>query len=413
MEGLAVAWGMLIGSVIGFLLAVSVVIGALVCLKCRTNLRTGTSVSASQRITAASAAESDSNLGQDSPRSSEWSNMSMWLEALKKKTVVSACGIPKYNYGDIKKATCDFTTAIGQGAFGPVYKAQMSTGDTFAVKVLAADSRQGQHEFLAEVLLLARLHHNNLVNLMGYAAEMEQLMLLYNYMSNGSLDSHLHDDNQVPLSWDLRVAIALDVARGLEYLHYGVHFRAVPPVVHRDIKSSNILLDQSMKAKVADFGLSRHDKIKSRSSDIRGTFGYVDPEYVVTRIFTKKCDVYSFGVLLFELITGRNPQQGLMEYVEFATVDAAGKLGWEEIADIRLNGEFDIQELAQVADLAYRCVSDVSRKRPSMRNIVQTLSGILMKRRSAKKPQQTPTTAAEETYIEIDLIEKQDALIER
>lgn len=94
-------------------------------------------------------------------------------------------------------------------------------------------------------------------------------------------------------------------------------------------------------------------------------------------------------------------------------MDAAGKLGWEEIADIRLNGEFDIQELAQVADLAYRCVSDVSRKRPSMRNIVQTLSGILMKRRRAKKPQQTPTTAAEETYIEIDLIEKQDALIER
>ncbi|XP_004309671.1 PREDICTED: probable leucine-rich repeat receptor-like serine/threonine-protein kinase At5g15730 [Fragaria vesca subsp. vesca] len=409
MEGLEVAWGILIGSVIGFLLAATLVIGALVCRKYRAKLRTGTSVSASQRITAASAAESDSNLGRDSPRSSEWSNMSMWLEALKKKNVVSACGIPKYSYGDIKKATCDFTTAIGHGAFGPVYKAQMSTGETFAVKVLASDSRQGQHEFLAEVLLLARLHHNNLVSLMGYTAEMDQLMLLYNYMSSGSLDSHLHADNQVPLSWDLRVAIALDVARGLEYLHYG----AVPPVVHRDIKSSNILLDQSMKAKIADFGLSRQDKMKSRSSGIRGTLGYVDPEYVVTRIFTKKCDVYSFGVLLFELITGRNPQQGLMEYVEFATMDAADSLAWEEIVDLRLNGEFDVQELAQVADLAYKCVGNVSRKRPSMRDIVQTLSVILMKRRSAKKHQHTPTAAAEETYIEIELIEKQDHLIER
>ncbi|KAK9936164.1 hypothetical protein M0R45_013023 [Rubus argutus] len=406
MEAVAIAWGMLIGSVIGFTLAVTVGIGALVCFRLRTKLRTGTHMSASQRI---AAAESDSNLGQDSPRSSEWRNMPVWLEALKKNTVVSACGIPKYSYGDITKATCNFSTAIGQGAFGPVYKAQMSTGDTYAVKVLAANSSHGQHEFLAEVLLLARLHHNNLVNLMGYTAEMGQLMLLYNYMSNGSLASHLHGDDQEPLSWDLRVAIALDVARGLEYLHFG----AVPSVVHRDIKSSNILLDRSMKAKVADFGLSRHDKIKSRSSDIRGTFGYLDPEYVVTRTFTKKCDVYSFGVLLFELITGRNPQQGLMEYVELATMDAADKLGWEEIVDLRLNGEFDVQELAEVADLAYKCVDDVSRKRPSMRDIVQILSGILITRHSAKKPKNAPTAAAEESCIEIDLLEKQDPLIER
>lgn len=180
MEAVAIAWGMLIGLVIGFTLAVTVGIGALVCFRLRTKLRTGTHMSASQRIAAASAAESDSNLGQDSPRSSEWSNLPMWLEALKKNTVVSACGIPKYSYGyvycmyilyciriaeyvlligagfgrDIKKATCDFTTAIGQGAFGPVYKAQMTTGDTFAVKVLAANSSQGQHEFLAEVIII-------------------------------------------------------------------------------------------------------------------------------------------------------------------------------------------------------------------------------------------------------------------
>jgi serine/threonine protein kinase len=113
----------------------------------------------------------------------------------------------------------------------------------------------------------------------------------------------------------LRVYIALDVARGLEYLHDG----AVPPVIHRDIKSSNILLDQSMRARVADFGLSREEMVDKHAANIRGTFGYLDPEYISTRTFTKKSDVYGFGVLLFELIAGRNPQQGLMELVELVT----------------------------------------------------------------------------------------------
>jgi serine/threonine protein kinase len=140
-------------------------------------------------------------------------------------------------------------------------------------------------------------------------------MLIYVYMSKGSLASHLYSEKHEPLSWDLRVYIALDVARGLEYLHDG----AVPPVIHRDIKSSNILLDQSMRARVADFGLSREEMVDKHAANIRGTFGYLDPEYISTRTFTKKSDVYGFGVLLFELIAGRNPQQGLMELVELVT----------------------------------------------------------------------------------------------
>ncbi|CAN6812956.1 unnamed protein product [Brassica oleracea] len=189
---------------------------------------------------------SDSTLGPDSPVRSSSNGRSGWLDGFSKKTsVISASGILEYSYRDLQKATCNFTSLIGQGAFGPVFKAQMSTGETVAVKVLATDSKQGEKEFQTEVMLLGRLHHRNLVNLVGYCAEKGQHMLIYVYMSKGSLASHLYSEKHEPLSWDLRVYIALDVARGLEYLHDG----AVPPVIHRDIKSSNILLDQSMRAR--------------------------------------------------------------------------------------------------------------------------------------------------------------------
>ncbi|KAK6283653.1 hypothetical protein POUND7_002605 [Theobroma cacao] len=316
---------------------------------------------------------SDSHRGQESPRTSEWSNMPQWLEGLKRKSVASACGIPK----ELERATYDFTTNIGHGAFGPVFKAQMKTGQTAAVKVLANDSRQGAMEFLSE----------------------KKENICYVYMSNGSLASHLYNEKHEPLSWDLRVRIALDVARGLEYLHHG----AVPPVVHRDIKSSNILLDRSMKPRVsvqfsvamvhfshlslaprlkifscqtlqvADFGLSRQ-KANLHSSNVKGTFGYVDPECMSTLIFTKRSHVYSFGELIFEIMSGKNPQQGPMEYVELAAIDVENDVGWEEIADPRLQGTFDVQQLNHMAALAYTCINPVSRKRPSMRDIVLTLS---------------------------------------
>ncbi|XWS12770.1 hypothetical protein CRYUN_Cryun37aG0118800 [Craigia yunnanensis] len=240
------------------------------------------------------------------------------------------------------------STLISEGAFGPVYKAQMATGQTVpvAVKILATDSRQGAMEFLTEVLLLGRLHHRNLVNLVGYSAERGQHMLVYVYMSNGNLASHLY---------------TLDVARGLEYLHYG----AIPPVVHRDIKSSDILLDRFMKARVDDFGLSRLEKNNLHSSKVKGTFGYVDPEYMSTLIFTKKSDVYSFGVLLFEIMSGKNPQQGLVE------------------------------------------------KRPSMREIVLALSEIRKPRNSRVHHGQNYHAKAEETTFELDLQGTVDPLTER
>ncbi|KAF2285859.1 hypothetical protein GH714_008454 [Hevea brasiliensis] len=277
---------------------------------------------------------SDSTLAPESPAKSGRNGMSLWLEGFKKSNVVAVSGIPEYSYKDLQKATYNFTTLIGQGAFGPVYKAQMSTGE-----------------------------------------------------------------NHEPLSWDLRVYIALDVARGVEYLHDG----AVPPVIHRDIKSSNILLDNSMRARVADFGLSREEMVDRHAANIRGTFGYLDPEYISTRNFTKKSDVYSYGVLLFELIAGRNPQQGLMEYVELAAMNTEGKVGWEEIVDSRLDGKFDVQELNEVAALAYKCINRVPKKRPSMRDIVQVLTRILKLRHNRRHHHKKSLSAtADEVSIDMD-----------
>ncbi|KAL6333082.1 hypothetical protein AAG906_028265 [Vitis piasezkii] len=352
---------------------------------------------------------SDSSLGQVSARTSEGNAMSAWvdMEGHKRKNAASAFGIPNYSYRELEKATCSFTTLIGQGAFGPVYKAQLSNGETVAVKVLATDSKQGKREFQAEILLLGRLHHRNLVNLVGYSADKGQLMLVYVYMSNGSLASHLYGQKHEPLSWDSRVSIALDVARGMEYLHYG----AAPSIVHRDIKSSNILLDQSMRARVADFGLSREQIFKSHASNVKGTFGYLDPEYLSTKTFTKKSDVYSFGVLLFELIAGRNPLQGLMEYVELATIGTEDEVGWEEIVDSSLNGKFDVGELNDIASLAYQCINHLSKKRPSMRDIVLALSRILKLNHSRKRHKESMSATEEEITSELQKSETRDPTV--
>ncbi|KAK3427105.1 hypothetical protein EUGRSUZ_F03415 [Eucalyptus grandis] len=398
--------GLIIGLSVGVVIGVLLAILALFCIRYqrkRSQIGNSSSRRAATIPIRANGADactilSDSTIGPESPVKSGRNGMSTWLDGFKKSNMVSFSGIPEYSYKDLQKATCNFTTLIGQGAFGPVYKAQMSTGETVAVKVLATDSKQGEKEFQTEVKLLGRLHHRNLVNLVGYCAEKGQHMLVYVYMSKGSLASHLYGDIKESLSWDLRVYIALDVARGLEYLHDG----AVPPVIHRDIKSSNILLDQTMRARVADFGLSREEMVDKNAANIRGTFGYLDPEYISTKAFTKKSDVYSFGVLLFELIAGRNPQQGLMEYVELAAMNSEGKVGWEEIVDSRLEGKFDLQELNDVAALAYKCINRMPRRRPSMRDIVQVLSRILKLRHSRNHHRKSLSAATDEATIDMD-----------
>ncbi|XP_004487628.1 calcium/calmodulin-regulated receptor-like kinase 1 [Cicer arietinum] len=406
--------GLIIGISIGVVIGVVLAISALICFRYhrkRSQIGNSSSRRAATIPIRANGADSctilsDSTLGPDSPARSGRNGTNFWLDGFKKSNMVPASGILEYSYKDLQKATYNFTTLIGQGAFGPVYKAQMSTGETVAVKVLATNSKQGEKEFHTEVMLLGRLHHRNLVNLVGYCAEKGQNMLIYVYMSQGSLASHLYSEENGTLGWDMRVHVALDVARGLEYLHDG----AVPPVIHRDIKSSNILLDHSMRARVADFGLSREEMVDKHAA-IRGTFGYLDPEYISSGTFTKKSDVYSFGVLLFELIAGRNPQQGLMEHVELAAMNSEGKVGWEEIVDSKLEGKCDFQELNEVAALAYRCINRAPRKRPSMRDIVQVLTRILKVRHQRNHHKKSLSATADEVAIDVDQTEENKAYV--
>ncbi|RDX86045.1 Calcium/calmodulin-regulated receptor-like kinase 1, partial [Mucuna pruriens] len=256
-------------------------------------------------------------------------------------------------------------------AFGSVYKAQTSTGEIVAVKVLATNSKQEKKEFFRGQLPMSftitghttdriiLLHHRNLVNLVGYCAEKGQHMLVYVYMSKGSLASHLYSDVNEALCWDLRVHLALD---------------AVSPVIHGDIKSSNILLDQSMRARVSDFGLSR-EEIVDKHAAIRGTFGYLDPDYISSGTFTKKSDVYSFGVLLFEIIAGRTPSRVL----------------WNMLS-------------LKVAALAYKCINRAPNKRPSMRDIVQVLTRILKSRQHGNHHKDS-LSATDEVFIDADQLD--------
>ncbi|KAF3777536.1 Calcium/calmodulin-regulated receptor-like kinase 1 [Nymphaea thermarum] len=402
-----ISQGLIIGITIGVVIGLSLAVFALLCVRYRRR-RAQISSSSSRRNTTipiringvdASTILSDSTIAQDSPKHSDANVMSFWFDGPKRKSLTSMSGIPKYSYRDLQKATHNFNTLIGQGAFGSVYKAEMPGGETVAVKVLAKNSKQGEKEFQTEVVLLGRLHHRNLVNLVGYCTEKGQNMLVYVYMCNGSLASHLYDLEREPLKWELRVLIAQDVARGLEYLHDG----AVPPVLHRDIKSGNILLDKTMRARVADFGLSREEAVSQRANDIRGTYGYLDPDYISTRSYTKKSDVYSFGVLLFELITGKNPNQGLLELVDLAALNAEGKGGWEEIVDPRIDRTYDTEELNGMAMLAYKCMNRLPRRRPAMGEIVQALSRIHRPRQSRGH---TPTMSMD-TALEMSQLESQ------
>ncbi|CAI0553260.1 unnamed protein product [Linum tenue] len=336
-----------------------------------------------------------------SPHSSWWGRPS-------KDHFVSASGVLRYSYKDIQKATQNFTTTVGQGSFGVVYKAVLNSGDTYAVKVLASDSRQGEKEFQTEVCLLGRLHHRNLVNLIGYCVDKGQRMLIYEFMSNGSLANLLYNNNEIVLSWEDRVQIALDISHGIEYLHEGVNFvisllfnegtcwfqwsvllkQAAPPVIHRDLKSANILLDLSMRAKVADFGLSKEDAFDERNSGLKGTYGYIDPVYIATNRFTTKSDIYSFGVIIFELITGIHPHQNLMEYINLAGMSSDGV---DEIIDGKLVGKCEIQEVRELAKIGHRCLHKFQRKRPTIGEVSQ---GILKIRQRRHVRQDTMSTQA-------------------
>ncbi|XP_009405342.2 probable receptor-like protein kinase At1g49730 isoform X2 [Musa acuminata AAA Group] len=281
----------------------------------------------------------------------------------------------RFAYKEMKKATENFSTVIGKGGFGTVYKAQFVDGPIAAVKRMDKVSKQGEEEFCREIELLARLHHRHLVALKGFCAERNERFLVYEYMENGSLKDHLHSSGRKRLSWRTRLQIAIDVANALEYLH----FYCDPPLCHRDIKSSNILLDEKFVAKVADFGLahaSRSDAISFEpvNTDIRGTPGYMDPEYVVTQELTEKSDIYSYGVLLLELVSGRRAIHENRNLVEWSQKFLATDSRLPELVDPATGDSFDFEQLHMVVELIKWCTHKEGRARPSIKQVLRVFS---------------------------------------
>ncbi|XP_028754635.1 nodulation receptor kinase-like isoform X2 [Neltuma alba] len=294
----------------------------------------------------------------------------------------SAC-IQKFTLDYIEAATEKYKTLIGEGGFGCVYRGILDDGQEVAMKVRSATSTQGTKEFDNELNLLSEIQHENLVPLLGYCSEKDQQILVYPFMSNGSLQDRLYGEpaKRKVLDWPTRLSIALGAARGLAYLH------TFPgrPIIHRDVKSSNILLDHSMTAKVADFGFSKYAPQEGdigASLELRGTAGYLDPEYYTTQQLSAKSDVFSFGVVLLEIVSGREPLNIHRPRNEWSLVEwtkpyiRAAKI--DEIVDPGIKGGYHAEALWRVVEVAHSCVETLSRFRPEMDDVVRELEDALI-----------------------------------
>ncbi|KAJ9130023.1 hypothetical protein P3X46_035049 [Hevea brasiliensis] len=285
-----------------------------------------------------------------------------------------------FSYSEIVSITDNFKTTIGGGGFGKVYFGTLKDGTQVAIKLLSQSSKQGYKEFLAEVQLLVIVHHRNLVSLIGYCNDSHNMALVYEYMVNGNLREHLSETSGSVLTLKERFQIAVDAAYGLEYLHNGCR----PTIIHRDLKTSNILLNEKLQAKIADFGLSRaftNESSSHVSTCPAGTFGYVDPEVLASGNFNQKSDVYSFGIILLELITGqpaiiRNTDAGYICIHQWIR-PMIDRGDIQTIVDPRLQGEFDANSAWKAMDIAFSCVSHPAVQRPDMSHVVAELQECL------------------------------------
>lgn len=289
-------------------------------------------------------------------------------------------GVKGYYFKDLELATNQFsvTAQIGQGGYGKVYRGILTDGTVVAIKRAVQGSLQGEKEFFTEIEFLSRLHHRNLVPLVGYCDEEGEQMLVYEFMPNGSLHDLLNAKYKDSLTFAKRLTIALDSAKGILYLHT----EADPPIIHRDIKANNILLDKKFTAKVSDFGISKLAPVLDAEGEptshvstvVKGTPGYLDPEYFLTHKLTDKSDVYSIGIVFLELLTGRQPiAHGKNIVREVNTACQAGLMS--SIID-RSMGPYPADCVKKFMALALRCAQDETHHRPSMLEIVRELENI-------------------------------------
>ncbi|RWR89224.1 serine/threonine-protein kinase CDL1 [Cinnamomum micranthum f. kanehirae] len=299
--------------------------------------------------------------------------------------VVTEMGMQVFTFKQLHSATGGFgkTNVVGHGGFGSVYRGVLPDGRKIAVKLMDRCGKQGEEEFKMEVELLSRLRSPYLLALLGYCSDNDHKLLVYEFMANGGLQEHLYPESAgshggvSKLDWGTRMRIALEAAKGLEYLHEHVS----PPVIHRDFKSSNILLDKNFHAKVSDFGLAKLGSEKAGghvSTRVLGTQGYVAPEYALTGHLTTKSDVYSYGVVLLELLTGRvpvdmkrSPGEGVL--VSWALPHLTDREKVVQIMDPSLEGQYSMKEVIQVAAIAAMCVQPEADYRPLMADVVQSL----------------------------------------
>ncbi|KAI7982829.1 putative LRR receptor-like serine/threonine-protein kinase [Camellia lanceoleosa] len=298
------------------------------------------------------------------------------------KIIIKIDGVKDFSYQEMALATNNFDAScqVGQGGYGKVYKGILADGTVVAIKRSLQGSLQGEKEFLTEIELLSRLHHRNLVSLLGYCDEEGEQMLVYEFMSNGTLRDHLSGAAKEPPGFAMRLRIALGSSKGIFYLHT----EADPPIFHRDVKASNILLDSKFTAKVADFGLSRLAPVPDIqgmtpghvSTIVKGTpmRGYVDPEYFLTHKLTDKSDVYSLGVVFLELLTGMHPISHGKNIVR--EVKVAYRFGMIFSVIDKKMGPYPSDCMERFVNLALQCCQDETDNRPSMSEVVRELESI-------------------------------------
>ncbi|XP_073525825.1 uncharacterized protein [Phyllobates terribilis] len=311
--------------------------------------------------------------------SSGYATTSNWK--LGDKTSSAKSPAKSFTYRELCVATGVFNAAnmIGEGGFGKVYKGRLESGEIVAIKQLNHDGLQGSQEFIIEVLMLSLLHHPKLMSLIGYCADGDEKLLVYEYMPQGSLEDHLFDFGlgKVPLDWNTRIKIAVDTARGIEYLH----LKANPPVIYRDLKPANILLDNNFHAKLSDFGLAKLGPVGDKthvSTRVMGTYGYCAPEYAMSGKLTTKSDIYSFGVVLLEIITGRkaidpNRTRAEQNLINWSRPIFKDRKKFIQLADPVLEGHFPVRSLHQAIAIAAMCIQEQPTYRPLISDVVVAL----------------------------------------
>ncbi|CAI8587850.1 unnamed protein product [Vicia faba] len=366
----------------------------------------GNCLDSSAKVDAAQSSRSTSGISKTTPSSltipsySDKSNSSSLLPTPRSEgEILSSPNLKAFTFNELKNATRNFRpdSLLGEGGFGHVYKgwideqtytaAKPGSGMVVAVKRLKPEGFQGHKEWLTEVNYLGQLHHPNLVKLIGYCLEGDNRLLVYEFMPKGSLENHLFRRGPQPLSWPVRMKVAIGAARGLSFLH-----NAKSQVIYRDFKASNILLDAEFNSKLSDFGLAKAGPTGDKthvSTQVVGTQGYAAPEYVATGRLTAKSDVYSFGVVLLELLSGRRAVDKTIAGVDQNLVDWAkpylgDKRRLFRIMDSKLEGQYPQKGAFMAATLALQCLNREAKARPPMIDVLATLEQIEAPKQAAR-----------------------------